>query len=87
MLKSTKRFEKKEKEVPQLGMLTFPSSRTSYFILEFFFDFRKYILGILVMRSLFPYQRPILLDIWKDNLKILEIKFLLITDQFSLVKG
>ena len=87
MLKSIKRIEKKEKEVPQLGLRTFPSLGISYFILEFVFDFRKDNLVILVMRYLFPYQRPILLDFWKDNLKILEISFLLIKDQFFLVKG
>ena len=79
MLKSAKRIEKKEKEVPQLGLCTFPSLGSSCFILEFVFDFRKDNLAILVMRYLFPYQRPIFLDFWKDNLMILEIKFLLLS--------
>ena len=87
MLKSAKRIEKKEKEVPQLGLCTFPSLGSSCFILEFVFDFRKDNLVILMMRFLFPYQRPIFLDLWKDNLMILELKFLLIKDQFSLVNG
>ena len=84
MIKLAKRIEKKEQEVPQLGLRTLPSLGSSYFILEFVFDFRKENLVILVM-SLFPYQRPILLDFWKDNLMILEINFLLIKEQFSLV--
>ena len=71
----------------QLGLYTFPSLESSCFTLEFVFDFRKDNLVILVMRSLFPYQRPILLDFLKDNLKMLEINFLLIKDQFFLVKG
>ena len=54
MLKLAKRIEKKEKEVSQLGLRTFPSLGSSCFILDFVFDFRK------------------------DNLKILEISFLLI---------
>ena len=87
MLKSAKRIEKKGKEVPQLGLCTFPLLGSSCFILEFVFDFRKNNLVILVMRSFFPYQRPILLDFWKYNLMILEINFLLIKDKFSLVKG
>ena len=63
----------KKNEVQQLGLHTFPSLGSSCFILEFVFDFRKYNLVILVMRYLFPYQRPIFLDFWKDNLKMLEI--------------
>ena len=47
-----------------------------FFILEFVLDFRNDNLMILVIRSLFPYQRPILLDFWEDNLMILEIKYL-----------
>ena len=87
MLKSVKMIEKKEKEVLQLGLCIFPSLGSSCFILEFVFDFRKYNLVILVMRYLFPYQRPILLDFLKENLEILKISFLLIKDQFFLVKG
>ena len=87
LLKSAKRIEKKEKEVPQLGSCTFLSLGSSCFILEFVFDFRKYNLGILVMKSLFPYQISNLLNFWKDNFKILEINLLLIKDHFFLVKG
>ena len=76
MHKSAKRIKKKEKEVRQLGSRTFPSLGSFCFILEFVFDFRKENLAILVMRSLFPYQRSIILDFWKDNLMILETKFL-----------
>ena len=76
MLKSAKRIKKKEKEVRQLGLRTFPSLGSFCFILEFVFDFRKENLAILVMRFLFPYQKPIILDFWKDNLMILETKFL-----------
>ena len=79
-------MERKKKEVRQLGLHPFPSLGSSCFILEFVFDFRKDNLVILVMRYLFPYQRTILLDFWKDNLKMLEIHFLLIKDYF-LVKG
>ena len=86
-LSRQKGIEKKGKEVPQLALRTFPLLGSSCFILEFVFDFRKDNLVILVMRSLFPYQRSILLDFWKDNLMILEINFLLIKDQLSLVKG
>ena len=77
----------KKNEVRQLGFHTFPSLGSSCFILKFVFDFRKDNLVMLVMRSLFPYQIPILLDFCKDNLKMLEINFLLIKDQFFLVKG
>ena len=80
-------MEKKKNEVRRLGLPLFPLLGSSCFILEFVFDFRKDNLAILVMRYLFPYQRPILLDFWKDNLMILEIKSLLIKEQFSLVKG
>ena len=54
--------------------IPFPRGKSSSFILEFVFDFRKDNLVHLVMRSLFPYQRPILLDFWKDNLAILVIR-------------
>ena len=40
---------------------------SSCFIIEFVFDFRKDNFMILVIRSLFPYQRPILLDFWQDH--------------------
>ena len=80
-------MERKKKEIRQLGLHLFPSLGSSCFILEFVFDFRKDNLVILVMRSFFPNQRPILLDFWKDNFKMLEINFLLIKDQFFLVKG
>ena len=87
MLKSVKMIENKKKEVLQLRLCTFPSLGSSCFIFEFVFYFRKYNLVILVMRYLFPYQKPILLDFLKDNLKILKISFLLIKDEFFLVKG
>ena len=51
----------------QLELHTFPSWEGFSLILEFFLDFRKDILAILAIKSLFPYQRPILLDYWKDN--------------------
>ena len=60
--------------------MPFPYWESSSFILEFVFDFRKDNLINLVMRYLFPYQKPILLDFWKDNLMILEIRSLLIKD-------
>ena len=69
-------MEKKKKEVRQLGLHTFPLEGSFCFILEFVLDFRKDNLMILVIRSLFPHQRPILLDFWNDNLMILEIKYL-----------
>ena len=80
-------MEIKKKKVRQLELHTFPLLGSFCFILEFVFDFRKDDLMILVMRYFFPYQRPILLDFWKDNLKILEINFLLRKDKFFLVKG
>ena len=67
-----KRIEKKENEVQQLGLHTFPLLGISCFILEFVFDFGKYNLVILEMTYLFPYLRPILIDFWKDNLMILK---------------
>ena len=45
------------------------------FILEFLFDSWKDNLVILVIKSLFPYQRPILLDFYRDNIMYLVIKF------------
>ena len=45
------------------------------FILEFFLDSWKYNLGISVIESLIPYQRPILLDFLRDNITNLVIKF------------
>ena len=54
--------------------IPFPRGKSSSFILEFVFDFRKDNLVHLVMRSLFPYQRRILLDFWKDDLVILVIR-------------
>ena len=69
-------MEKKKKEVRQLRLHTFPSEGIFFFILEFALDFRNDNLMLLVIRSLFPYQRPILLDFWEDNLMILEIKYL-----------
>ena len=67
--------------------IPFPRGKSSSFILEFVFDFRKDNLVHLVMRSLFPYQRPILLDFWKDNLAILVIRSIfLIKDYFFLIK-
>ena len=76
MLKSEKGMEKKKKEVRQLDLHTFTSVGSSCFILQFVFDFRKDNFMILVIRSLFPYQKLILLDFLKDNLMILDIKSL-----------
>ena len=47
-----------------------------WFIFEFILDFLKDNLVILVIKSLIPYQRPILHDFWKDNLMVLVIKFI-----------
>ena len=52
-------------------------------MLEFLLDFWKDSLMILVIKSLFPYQRPILPDFWKDNLMVLVIKYLSLSNTNS----
>ena len=44
----------------QMELHTFPSDGSLCFIFEFFVDFRKDNLVILVIRSLFPYQGLVL---------------------------
>ena len=64
MIKSVKGWRKEKRELAQLELHTFPSRGGGGgclgFILEFLFDFRKDNLVILMIRSLFPYQRLVL---------------------------
>ena len=65
---------KKKVRVVRIAYLSLMGSLC--FILEFLLDSWKDNLVILAIKSLFPYQRPILFDFWRDNIANLEIKFI-----------
>ena len=60
MIKSTKGWRRRRREFTQLELHTFPSSPSFRIILKSLLDYREDNLVILVIKSIFPYQRLIL---------------------------
>ena len=60
MIKLAKRVEKRRKGVSAVGVVYLSLEGSFYFIFEFFLDFRKDNLVILLIRYLFSYQGLVL---------------------------
>ena len=76
MINQQKDGEDEEEKVCAIRIAYLLSWEGCCLILEFVLDFRKDNLVILVIKSFFPYRRPILLDFQNDNLMILVNKYL-----------